>query len=312
MKLFEWFPRNPGLFHTERAKDSRREAQYHIMEIDHQVYSTYQADADAPPDHAALIRSITGAQGPARTKIFTPQGKVSMLQGGIGCVQLQPVRLEEGARAWFMSATSGTAPDEGIPLLVPDNLYQGVIDRIRDVGFATVTITGRTRFIPERFLDLYAPTRGIPRLYVEVEELADAGPDHGYGSVSVAASFVAEVDESTSIYAVYVTFDPGYVGARDSATGWMRDEYVHGLYKGEILTDFDQQAPALSNTLFSLNEVLTSADLAKAIQRLQRLHGDDYTRLAQSRRDRFAQSDLDEASSSSCCPRPILRPPICE
>jgi len=185
MRLFEWFPRNPGLFYKADAKQAREVAQYQIMDIDQQAYSAFQANADAPPDHASLIRSITGAQGAARTKIFTPQGKVSMLQGGIGCVRFQPVRLGEGTRAWFMSATSGTAPDEGVPLLVPDNLYPAAIDRIRDVGFATVTITGRTRFIPEQFLDVYATKNGIPRLYVKVDELFDAGPDHDYGMVSV-------------------------------------------------------------------------------------------------------------------------------
>jgi len=53
----------------------------------------------------------------------------------------------------------------------------------------------------------------------------------------------------------------------------MQDEYVRGFYNGEIITDFDQQAPAFSDTLFSLNEVSTSPDLAEAILRLSRLHG---------------------------------------
>jgi hypothetical protein len=118
------------------------------------------------------------------------------------------------------------------------------------------------------------PGRVVPALdKVEVEELFDAGPDNDYGVVSVAASFVADLDGHPSIYAAYVTFDPGHVGARDSATRWMQDEYVRGFYNGEIITDFDQQAPAFSDTLFSLNEVLTSADLAEAILRLRRLHG---------------------------------------
>jgi hypothetical protein len=273
MRLFEWFPRNPGLFYTNKARSAREIAQYHIRGIDQRVYDAFQANADAPPDHATLIRSMTDATGPARRKIYTPYGKMSMLQGGIGCIRLQPVRLEDGERAWFMSATSGVAPDEGIPLLVPDPLYQDVIDHIRGVGFATMTIRGRIRFIPKRFLDLYAAKNRIPRLYVEVEDLADSGPDQEYGLVSVAASFIAEVDGRASIYAAYVTFDPGQVGARDSATKWMQEEYVRGFYEGEVLTDFDQQAPAFSDTLFSLNDVLTSPDLAALILRLKQSYG---------------------------------------
>lgn len=273
MRLFEWFPRNPGLFHTDEARFARAEAENHIRNIEERDYEAFRSDADAPPDHAALIRAVTGGKGPTRTQIFTPRGKLSMLQGGIGCVRLQPALLDDGSRAWFMSATSTTAPDEGIPLLVPDSLYQLNIDRIRDVGFATVRLRGRTRFIAERFTDLYAVRAGIPRLYVEVEEIEDAGPDLDYGLVSVAASFVAEIDGQTSIYAAYVTFDPGFKDARANAARWMREEYVKGYYKGEVLTDFDQQRPTISKTLFSLNEVLTSPDLAAAIWRLSGIRG---------------------------------------
>ena len=58
-----------------------------------------------------------------------------MLQGGIGCVRLQPPLLDDGSRAWFMSATSSCAPDEGIPLLVPDSLYQMNIDGIVNLSW---------------------------------------------------------------------------------------------------------------------------------------------------------------------------------
>jgi hypothetical protein len=273
MRLFEWFPRNPGLFHTEEAQWARAEAENHIRHIEERDFEAFRSNADAPPDHAALIRTVTGGGGPTRTQIFTPKGKLSMLQGGIGCVRLQPALLDDGSRAGFMSATSSTSPDEGIPLLVTDSLYQTNIDRIKESGFATVRLRGRTRFIEERFTDFYTVRAGIPRLYVEIEEIEDAGPDVDYGLVSVAASFVAEIEGQTSIYAAYVTFDPGFEGARANAARWMREEYVQGYYKGEVLTDFDQQRPTISNTLFSLNEVLTSPDLAAAIRRLRDLRG---------------------------------------
>lgn len=272
-RLFEWFPRNPGLFHTPQAKMARAEAERHIRHIEERAYDAFRNEADAPPDHAGLIRSVTAGEGPTRTQIFTPQGKLSMLQGGIGCIRLQPAIFDGQSRGWFMAATSSHAPDEGVPLFVPDELYQGWIDRVRDRGFATVTLHGRTRFIPRQFIDLHAVRNGIPRLYVEVDEICDAGPDEGYGLVSVASSFVAEHEGRTKIYAAYVTFDPGHAGARSSAARWLRDEYVRGFYDGELLTDFDQQAPTISDTLFSLDEVLTSPDLAAAIRRLRDLRG---------------------------------------
>lgn len=274
MRVFEWFPRNPGLFHTERGRTARKMAQYHIMGIDRNQHRNYLRDADSPPDHASLIRKITQSDEAARTTIFTPQGKLSMLQGGIGCVRYKSVDRKLGGKAWFMSA-SGLAPDEGIPLLVPDDIYQDLIDRIREDGFAPATLRGRVRFIPEEFRDLYSTKHGIPRLYVDVEEVKDSEEaDHGYGIVSVAASFVAEIrGKEAAIYAAYVTFDPGHRGAKTSAIDWMRDEYVRGLYRGEMLTDFDQQSPSFSDTLFSLDDVMTSPDLAAAIHRLRTSYG---------------------------------------
>jgi hypothetical protein len=275
--VFEWFPRNPGLFHTERAASARREAQRHIRRIGKTQFDIYIAMSEAPPDHASIIRDITTTFETAPKVIFTPRGKMSMLEGGIGCVRYNPVEQKSGGVAWFMSATSTLAPDEGIPLLVPNQIYQRyLIDQIKAVGFAPANVTGRLRFIPKEYRDLYSLNSGIPRLYLEVDDFEPVASGHygrRRGQVSVAASFVAEIDGVASIYAAYVTFDPGYRSARPSAIEWMRDEYVQGMYKGTIVTDFDQQSPSFSDTLFSLNDVMTSTDLAELVMRLRNTYG---------------------------------------
>ena len=49
--IFEWIPRNPGLYHTRQAAFARQEAQHHIR------HASPQALAGSPvsksPDHAA-------------------------------------------------------------------------------------------------------------------------------------------------------------------------------------------------------------------------------------------------------------------
>src|SRR5690349_40830 len=42
--VFEWIPRNPGLYHTERGAQARIEAQYHIRSIDHGDSRKFHAD----------------------------------------------------------------------------------------------------------------------------------------------------------------------------------------------------------------------------------------------------------------------------
>ena len=39
---------------------------------------------------------------------------------------------------------------------------------------------------------------------------------------------------------------------------WLKEEYVEKLYQGRVLTDFDQRAPMFSNSLFTLDQVLSS------------------------------------------------------
>ena len=65
--LLEWFPRSPGLFHTPRALDARREAMLHI---------DGRYDRRGTGDH---------------TFVLLPEGKFSMLQGGVGCIRLKPI-----------------------------------------------------------------------------------------------------------------------------------------------------------------------------------------------------------------------------
>ena len=272
--IFEWIPRNPGLYHKREAADAREMAQQFIQ---YGSPTGYVGGAAQSLDHAAVFRSITQAKGSTRQIIYTPQGKVSMLQGGVGCVRLSPVELKgKTGQFWFMSATSSEAPDEGIPVLMADDVYQTVIDEIRTYGSATRDLVGRTKFVPKEFRDLYSVRHGLPRLYLEVLETPRSEKRvtaPAQGEVSVAASFLSEYEGYPRIYASYVTFNPSSEGARQSATEWMKQEYIEGLYKGSVLTDFDQQAPSIADTLFSLNQVLTSPDLAKQIAVLKAKYG---------------------------------------
>jgi hypothetical protein len=82
--------------------------------------------------------------------------------------------------------------------------------------------------------------------------------------ISVATSFLSQYEGKAKVYASYATFNPAVRGAQESATDWMLDNYVRGMYEGEVLTDFDQQT-STGETLFSLDVVLTSPDLAETI-----------------------------------------------
>jgi len=271
--VFEWIPRNPGLYHTPQARDLRRYAEHEIREFEEKAYKDFVNTADAPPDHAGRFRKATSTRRDSVQLIYTPQGKSLMLRGGIGCIRLCPVERKTGGQWWFMSATSTNAPDEGIPLLVSNTMYQAIIDDIRSDGCARRIVIGRTRFVSKELDVLYGQPYGMPRLYVEVEEFRKSAMRPEAGEVSVAASFVSSYQGSPGIYASYVTFDPGFAGARDSATDWLKDEYVQRFYNGTVLTDFDQQRPTIGHALFGLEQIMASRDLAGPIDKLRQTFG---------------------------------------
>jgi hypothetical protein len=289
--VFEWVPRNPGLYFLPEAEMARREAQRYVRSISSQDFEAYRYFDGAPPDQATF-RAATTDSGAARTIIYTPEGKFSMLRGGIGCVRFKPLNLKTGGTAWLMSATSTNAPDEGIPLLLGNDDYLTLSDALHGTGGVHCDVFGRTKFVAEEFSDLFSIQHGIPRLYIEVSELRTRRAMRRHGEVSVAASFLSAFEGTSKIYASYVTFDPGRRGARKGAAQWLKKEYVERLYEGSLLTDFDQRAPMFSDALFTLDQVLTSPDLANKIAKLKKLYGHfDWAQL-----DRFSyvehQGDL--------------------
>ena len=280
-RIFEWVPRNPGLFHTGEASWQREEAFRNIAEIRGERDFFIQS-LEAMPDHAEraerdkLGRRGTMGRRADRITIFNPYGKLSMLQGGVGCVRFKPVHLknERASEHYILSASSSQNADEGIPIVLTEELYEEIIKEIKKKGYAAFSeIIGEIKYIPKELSDIYSARYGIPRVYLYIDRLGNPIKYSTRGFVSVAASFISEFDGDPGMYATYVTFDPGWQGARNAAARWLREEYVSGLYGGFLVTDFDQIAPDISEMLFSLEMVQTDAEIAKLIAELHEIHG---------------------------------------
>lgn len=244
-RLFEWFPRAPGLFHTDDAEWARHEA------LSYLDYRFPQAPINA--DHAGVHVGPFGEH----TRVFNPHGKQSMLGGGVGCVRLKPIE-RNGSVLWLMSASSSGVAHEGFPLAVPNHLYHAHIGEIKERGAAACTMVGELRFFPQPFSGIFGGYRNVPQLYLEVLELVPATeqPDAQAPEVSVAVSFVSSYEGPRNVYATYVTFNPGRRSSFDEAREWLEKEYVRGGYQGRIITDFDQTKPHFDDTALSLRRVM--------------------------------------------------------
>src|SRR5262245_5545917 len=112
--LTEWIPRSPGTFHTHSAAEARQEA-WHYCSPEKIIHPARRGTH--PISHLALERAYR-APG---TVVFSPEGKLSMIEGGIGCVRLQPVQLRDG-QFWLLGATSSGVAHEGLIVALNNEL----------------------------------------------------------------------------------------------------------------------------------------------------------------------------------------------
>ncbi|HWJ35342.1 MAG TPA: toll/interleukin-1 receptor domain-containing protein [Steroidobacteraceae bacterium] len=254
--LLNWVPRAPGQFYTMEGDRARQEALYYI----------HHRECESPArDHA---HTPLPQRSPDYTMVFTPIGKVSMLQGGIGAIRLKPIRIAEESH-WLMTASSDGVVHCGIPLAIPRRLYVPLFAELENQGALCVSIRGELEFVPDPFSRLYDQAVLVPKLYLRVTDIERAEPAGASPEVSVAVSFASSFEGEPKVYASYVTFEPDKAGRFESAIDWMKREYVEGEYQGRILTDFDQTRTIFPEARVALARIMdrtmTRSDLAETI-----------------------------------------------
>jgi len=238
--LLEWYPRTPGLYWTQGAAFSRAAAQDYLLH--------------SRSSHVAGEKRRKGRN----LRVFAPYGKGELLRGGFGCLRLQPQPTAHG-NLWFWCATSGSVAHQGFPVALSDEVYTQVIDKIAANAFIRCTLIGKLRFLPDSLLPFLRGYRDVPRLYLLVEEIRPAltwVQDHQPISVTGAVSFLSDYEGRTQLYASLVTFYPQESDSLEEASRWLEEVYVQGMYRGKILTDYDQCMARFANAPFSLDKVL--------------------------------------------------------
>jgi hypothetical protein len=245
--LSEWFPRSPGLFHTEYAAHARRAAQGHIMQL---------ADEQE--------RALYGTRLHPSPVVYDLYGKREMLRGGIGCIRLSRRQTPDGP-LWFMSASTSGSAEEGVPVALTDADYERYIDAITEHGALPCTITGKLTVLPDSLLSLYQDYIGVPRLYVLVEEvsLGRSITPLQQGHPIASATVIFATDEPwPQVCATFVYFIPGGNGTVTQSVPWL-EYYVHELHGGKVITDFDEQVTRFPHAVFSLQKI-ANGDLREA------------------------------------------------
>jgi hypothetical protein len=243
--ILDWFPRAPGLYHTGNAEDARREAFDHLQ----------IGFGDSP------IRDRARVVGETRpndyTVVFTPQGKFSMLEGGIGSIRLKPIAIE-GIWHWLITATSDGIAHTGVPIAVPINHYRSLLPMIQQHGFVCTNIYGKINILADPFSRLFDRSERVQKMVLQVTDFDSCEALNLHPEVSVAVSFLSRYrrQDYPEVYATYVTFQPDIAGSFEDAISWMKNDYVEGEYQGSIITDFDQTQTIFREASLALSKVM--------------------------------------------------------
>lgn len=229
-QISDWYPRSPGLYHTDEAHQQRKRALQNLVDEDGVSH-------------------------------YRPAGKTDMIAGGIGTIRFKPISIE-GSAHWMCTATSDHYCHTGIPLAVPQRLLSN-IDIYKPGKFRVV---GQLRFLPKFFDEYFQHYIRIPQLYVQVSELRRLSDDGHPITVTPMVFFEAEGEWGEQHNVTYVQCSSLDDEELDRASDWI-EGYVQ-RYGLAILTNFDQQRPTFANVPFSLQTVMTNRLDAAAINSL--------------------------------------------
>ena len=237
-QLTEWIPRAPGVFWTIQGDKSRRAAR------------DYRYEAPA-------------GRGP----LFKPEGKMLMvLGGGMGTNRLLPHQGQDGQYRLLCATSSGRC-DAGIPVILREEVYAAIQERLAERQGLEVDLTGRLASLPfdpqeielqkrrgivsemeEPIREYLTTTLHVPRYVLLVESSLSVKSYISDFRLSASAwTCFRAVDENTlkPYYSfTYTNFDP-----RDEATIQQAAErllrYTRYEYAEKIYTDFDEHVQRL-------------------------------------------------------------------
>jgi len=237
--LLEWIPQAPGLYHTSEARRSRENAFFmHRLSVDD------------------------------KTVLFDPYGKGQMIKGGIGCMRIDD-RIIQGERTFFLCATSSGVAHRGIVIALNEDLYDQISENIK--RGITCNIYGEIRTLGNDS-SVYI-CKEIPKLCLYAHYIDDIKPVSGVLDVTASVSFEGTVEGKKGIFYTYSHFDPKSLSSLKECVEWIERNYVNKMYKGTILTDFDEERRHFSGIVFPVNYLMEPSPSPEHISRLNELLG---------------------------------------
>ena len=226
--ISEWFPRSPGTYWTADGQARR-------------IWAKEQTE-----------------RWDEETEVLSPQGKIQIVTGGVGTCRVMAHAGEGQKRYGVLCATSSGSCDAGIPLVLEEDVYHSVLDRLHDaqqVGNAIqADITGqlsalpfdrgelligaRGAVVPEEIRGLLTQPLEVPCYFLRVESVLQTKTRESEYSLE-ASAWTLYSDQDGAWSYTYAAFDPRDRTDIDRATEFLI-EYVRRHRGRRIYTDFDE------------------------------------------------------------------------
>jgi len=229
--LLEWLPFSPGRYFTEEAESQRVKAAKAISSERHE---------------------------------YLPEGKTSMVRGGIGAIRLAEKTIN-GSKIHFLGASSTGIAHQGIPIALPSEEYRKVMPIIREKGGCQVKLVGslQTMTTTEHYPSLYF-NKDMPRYCLFAEEVTvKKASIHNELLTTVAIMFTAREGERRYNHEgkswTFCSFHPGSPrrDERSRAVKWLLNyarRYSHN--NPTILTDFDEHYDFPCRVEFPISDIV--------------------------------------------------------
>jgi hypothetical protein len=186
--ISEWLPLSPGKYFTSKAKQSREEAE--------------------------------GLMNDWKLE-YLPNGKLRMIEGGIGCLRLAPIN-----GSCFFGASEKGVCHQGFPLLVSKNFRNAYLDEIKTYGYVLGDILGSIEILPPNISRFNYGE--MPRYALSVEKFLPRKSEKKQISVTIAVLY--SEGESNFDEKKKYTFAQFFLDSKEqnlaSAVNWIED-YAH-------------------------------------------------------------------------------------
>lgn len=262
--LTEWLPMSPGLFYTENAILNRTRAQKYLV----RARSSQRERFDWSISNVAYFGERP--DGNEQIRELDPQGKESMVLGGIGALRLLPKKFFDGERMFILGASSNGVCHEGLPVLLSSDLYNSCISEIKENCGLRCTLVGKLVILPTEDLPVRYD-RNIAKYCLWIEDIRKE--DECYEdeiTVSVAITFSKNPLRINEKLWSFITFTPDRTDRHlIYSVEWLHDyaKRYSGVKDPFVLYDFDEFRQHFDKTEFSLKDVANGnidfAQLAK-------------------------------------------------